>query len=357
MVPYVLEATIPTFICAGLAIMGSRVVYGLTRDLSKAQQLGSYQLVQKIGAGGMGEVWKAKHRLLARPAAIKFIKSDALSRDRAAAATALQRFEREAQATSGLSSQHSIDLYDFGITDDGTFYYVMELLEGVDLRTLVERYGPVPPGRAIHIHRQACDSLEDAHYVGVVHRDIKPGNIFLCRKGPEYDFVKVLDFGLVKQIGASGRKSAQLTVEGIASGTPAFMAPEMAYDSRVVDGRADLYALGCVAYWLLTGQLVFSGESPMGTMLRHVNDAPPPPSSRTELEIPADLERIILACLEKDPDKRPPSARELSRLLAECERSVTPWDPERMQHWWQTHFPDLGPRPADRESTVASTTA
>jgi serine/threonine-protein kinase len=173
MVPYVLEATIPTFICAGLAIMGSRVVYGLTRDLSKAQQLGSYQLVQKIGAGGMGEVWKAKHRLLARPAAIKFIKSDALSRDRAAAATALQRFEREAQATSGLSSQHSIDLYDFGITDDGTFYYVMELLEGVDLRTLVERYGPGPAGRP---GRRPPGRRAPAPSSGTSRRPRRPGN-------------------------------------------------------------------------------------------------------------------------------------------------------------------------------------
>jgi serine/threonine-protein kinase len=173
----------------------------------------------------------------------------------------------------------------------------------------------------------------------VVHRDIKPGNIFLCRRGPEYDFVKVLDFGLVKQIGASGRKSAQLTVEGIASGTPAFMAPEMAYDSRVVDGRADLYALGCVAYWLLTGVRVFEGRTAIDTMLKHVHDAPVPPSQRTELAIPPDLEALVMACLEKDPVRRPQSADWLADALARVP-GATDWTPARARDWWATHDPE-----------------
>jgi len=355
--PYLLEMTVPTFICAGIAIVGSRVVYRLTRDLSRAQRTGSYHLEAKIGEGGMGEVWKAKHRLLARPAAIKFIHPEALGGRRSTAETALKRFEREAQAISELSSPHSIDLYDFGVTEDGTFYYVMELLRGIDLRGLVERYGPVPAERAIYILRQACHSLHDAHLTGVVHRDVKPGNIFVCRVGPDYDFVKVLDFGLVKHVGEPGAKAAdQLTVEGTTSGTPAFMAPEMVYDSRTVDGRADIYALGCVAYWLLTGQLVFVGESPMATLLKQVNDAPPPPSTRTELPIPADLERVILACLEKDPARRPQTAPALSQLLAQCEASLTPWTPDRMLRWWDRHLPEFT-RTASPAATPAATPA
>jgi serine/threonine-protein kinase len=294
----------------------------------------------------MGEVWKAEHRLLVRPAAVKLIRPEALGARGESASTAARRFEREAQATSRLSSPHSIELYDFGVTDEGTFYYVMELLHGLDLKTLVERYGPVPAERAIHILRQACHSLADAHLTGVVHRDVKPGNIFVCRSGFEYDFVKVLDFGLVKHLNDSGRESAQLTVQGLASGTPAFMAPEMAYDDGKVDGRADIYALGCVGYWLLTGQLVFEGETPMATLLQHVKDVPRPPSSRTELQIPSDLERVILSCLEKRPDDRPQSARELSGLLSECDGSPAGWTEERALRWWQTHLPQMVQAPA-----------
>ena len=339
--PYAVEATIPTFICAGMAIYGSRVVYKLTRDLSKARQMGSYRLVEKIGVGGMGEVWKAKHRLLVRPAAVKLIRAEALGGGGAASHTALKRFEREAQATSGLSSPHSIELYDFGISGEGTFYYVMELLEGVDLKTLVEGYGPVPAERAIHILRQACHSLFDAHLTGIVHRDIKPANIFVCRYGADFDFVKVLDFGLVKQLGEMEPGAAQLTMEGITSGTPAFMAPEMVYDNRGVDARADIYAVGCVGYWLLTGELVFDDESPMAILMRHANDEPPPLSTRTELEIPEALEGLVLACLEKEPENRPQSARELSRRLAECSSSLPEWTEERAADWWRTHLPHL----------------
>ncbi len=344
--PYVLELAIPTYICAGIAIFGSRVVFALTRDLSKARRMGSYQLAEKIGAGGMGEVWKAKHRLLARPAAIKLIRPEALGGNRIDAATALRRFEREAQATAELSSPHSIELYDFGITEDGTFYYVMELLRGLDLKTLVERHGPIPAERTLHVLRQACHSLTDAHLVGVVHRDIKPGNIFICRRGPEYDFVKVLDFGLVKQLGDLEPGAEQLTVEGIASGTPAFMAPEMAYDPRAVDARADIYALGCVAYWLVTGQLVFEGTTPMALLVQHAKDAPPRPSTRTELAIPAALERIILDCLQKDPAARPQSAAELAERLATCEDLARLWTQERALQWWRAHMPDLAHSPA-----------
>jgi serine/threonine-protein kinase len=351
--PYIVDVTIPTYICAGIAIFGSRVVYQLTRDLSKARQMGSYQLVEKIGAGGMGEVWKAKHRLLVRPAAIKLIRSESIGGNAESSRTALQRFELEAQATSKLSSPHSIELYDFGITDDGTFFYVMELLQGINLRALVERHGPIPAERTIHVLRQVCHSLTDAHLTGVVHRDIKPANIFLCRRGPDVDFVKVLDFGLVKRIGEA---APHLTMEGVVSGTPAFMAPEMAIDQRSVDGRADLYAVGCVAYWLLTGHLVFEGDSPMSLVLQHAKDPPPAPSTRTELEIPAMLEGIVMSCLEKDVRRRPQSARELSDALMHCERSLPPWTQERAQAWWQTHLPHLVITPAVRPAVMSETT-
>jgi serine/threonine-protein kinase len=257
------------------------------------------------------------------------------------ARTAIQRFEREAQSTAELSSPHSVALYDFGVTDEGLFYYVMELLKGIDLRTAVEKFGPMPAERAIHVLQQCCHSLTDAHAIGVIHRDIKPANVLICRYGSDHDFVKILDFGLVKQLGDADTVGAQLTAEGIATGTPAFMAPEMALDNRNVDGRADLYALGCVGYWLLTGSLVFDGESPMAVVLKHAKDAPVPPSHRTELPIPADLEQIILACLEKDRDRRPQSAQELSLKLTACAGTLSPWTQERAVDWWQTHLPDL----------------
>jgi serine/threonine-protein kinase len=337
----VVRITIPTLICAGIAVFTAHHVFGLAREASEARQLGSYRLVEKLGAGGMGEVWSAEHRLLARPAAIKLVRADVLASrsEGMTAETALRRFEREARATAFLTSPHTIELYDFGVTPDGAFYYVMELLQGLDLRTLVERDGPVPPARAIRFLRQACHSLADAHHAGMIHRDVKPANLFTCRRGLEYDFVKVLDFGLVKEAGPSNARGTQLTMEGVASGTPAFMAPELALNSRAIDGRVDLYALGCVAYWLLTGHLVFDGETAMAMVVRHVNEEPAPPSSRSEHEIDPELDRIILDCLAKDPDARPRSAQELSERLVAVERRIGEWSPERAERWWRAHLP------------------
>jgi serine/threonine-protein kinase len=337
----VAQVTIPALICAGIAVFAAHYVFALAREASEARQLGSYRLVEKLGAGGMGEVWSAEHRLLARPAAIKLVRADVLAAraEGMAAETALRRFEREAQATAFLTSPHTIELYDFGVTPDGAFYYVMELLQGLDLRTLVERDGPVPPARAIRFLRQACHSLADAHHAGMIHRDVKPANLFTCRRGLEYDFVKVLDFGLVKEAGPSSARGTQLTMDGVASGTPAFMAPELALNSRTIDGRVDLYALGCVAYWLLTGHLVFEGESAMAMVVRHVNEEPAPPSSRSEDEIDPELDRIILDCLAKDPDARPQSAQELAERLVAVERRIGEWSPERAERWWRTHLP------------------
>jgi serine/threonine-protein kinase len=295
-------------------------------------------------------VWKAQHRLLARPAAIKLIRPLAGADGRAGVTEdAQRRFEREAQVIARLRSPHTVDLFDFGIADDGGFYYVMELLEGLDAETLVRRTGPVPPARAIHLLRQVCHSLSEAESCGLVHRDIKPANIFLCRYGEEFDFVKVLDFGIVKPTQDTTETGMALTREMSIHGTPAYMAPEQAMGDANLDGRADIYATGCVAYWLLTGQPVFDAPTPMGLLLHHTQTPPVPPSARTELPIPEALDRLILSCLAKDRALRPQSARELSRRLAAIDGADV-WTEERARDWWETHWP-MEPGGLDLRST------
>ena len=343
----VTRLSVPVLICVGVGYAIAYRVFRLARDVSTARRLGSYQLSEKIGSGGMGEVWRARHRMLARPAAVKLIRPENLGQngDGSAGRTLLRRFEREAQATALLTSPHSIMLYDFGTTDDGVFYYVMELLEGRDLKSLVRESGPVPAERAVHFLRAACDSLADAHHRGLIHRDIKPANLFTCRRGRDFDFVKVLDFGLVKNVRDTREVATQLTGSGATSGTPGFMAPEMVTGDAPVDGRTDIYALGCVAYWLLSGQLVFDGNTPMSILIQHVKEAPPALSSRTEMDIPPRLEAIIAACLAKDPDDRPASAEELGAALAELAADLPPWTRDRAEKWWRTHLPDLHAAP------------
>jgi serine/threonine-protein kinase len=322
-----------------IAYFGSRVVYGMGIAVSRARQMGSYQLETKLGAGGMGEVWRARHRMLARPAAIKLVKPEVLgAADTESQNVMLHRFEREAQATAMLRSPHTIELYDFGVADDGTFYYVMELLDGFDLETLGQKYGPTPPERAIHVLRQMCHSLAEAHDNGLIHRDIKPANIYLCRYGREVDFTKVLDFGLVKARTEPGVADVKLTAENVAGGTPAYMAPEQVLDTSPVDARTDIYAVGCVAYWLLTGHLVFEGENVMQTMMHHAKTAPAPPSAQSEMEIPAGLDSLVLQCLEKDPQRRPQSTDKLAAMLLECRADVN-WTQERARQWWDMHQP------------------
>ncbi|HET9250841.1 MAG TPA: serine/threonine-protein kinase [Candidatus Eisenbacteria bacterium] len=352
---FIADLSVPTYICAGIAFVGSRVMYGLERQLSDARQLGSYRLEERLGAGGMGEVWRAKHRLLARPAAIKLIRTEAVAvggGDPAAARTALTRFEREAQATSMLGSPHTIEIYDFGVTENGSFYYVMELLDGMDFRRLVERHGVIPPNRAVYLLTQVCHSLADAHASGLIHRDIKPANIFTCRRGRDDDFVKVLDFGLVKE--TAQRKDAQLTAEGTTTGTPAFMAPEAVYGADRVDARSDLYALGCIAYWLLTGKLVFEADTPIRMLLGHLNDPPPRPSTRTSQAIPPGLEQVIMECLEKDPSKRPGTAEALARRLDESLDGPR-WTAADARAWWQQVREDAGRSGAGASTGGAST--
>jgi eukaryotic-like serine/threonine-protein kinase len=338
-----LLAFFPNLLGAVLAIILSRFVYSLGTDVSKAREMGSYKLVELLGRGGMGEVWRAEHRLLVRPAAVKLIQPEVLGfHDSRQTEVIKRRFEREAQATAMLSSPHTIHLYDFGMTEDGAFYYVMELLHGIDLETLVEKYGPLPAERAAHFLLQICSSLEEAHQDGLIHRDVKPANIYISRYGVEYDFVKVLDFGIVKS--KSDTTTQTLTSANDANGTPGFMAPEMAL-GKVIDARVDIYAVGCVAYWLLTGRLVFEEETSLATILAHAQKTPVAPSRRSEIEIPPSFEKLIMSCLEKDPQRRPSSAREIIRTLSQY-GVANAWTPERAEKWWQTHMPEKsGPAP------------
>lgn len=335
--PVLLLSWTHNYVCAVLAIVPAHVMKHLNKRVRRSRQLGSYQLVELIGKGGMGEVWKARHRMLARPAAVKIILADTIAgSDRQTAKVTLTRFEREAQATAALGSPHTIMVHDYGLARDGTFYYVMELLDGYTLQTLIERFGLIPSERAIQILLQVCHSLYDAHQSGLVHRDVKPANIFLCRKGQEHDFVKVLDFGLVKRIECSAEGEILTTKPGVPTGTPAFMAPEQARGKQDIDHRADIYSLGCVAYWLVTGQYVFPASNAMDMMLQHVGETPTAPSLRTDLEIPQALDEVILACLQKDPDKRPPDAKELSRRLQACECQME-WTEDKAWEWWRLH--------------------
>jgi len=332
---------LPPFVAAAWAIPVARHFYRLGTQVSRARAMGSYELLERIGQGGMGEVWRARHRMLTRVSAIKLIRPEALLAEGGGnAQVLLRRFEREARATAALRSPHTVALYDYGTTEEGSFYYVMELLEGLDLETLVQRFGPLPAGRVIYLLSQAARSLAEAHENGLVHRDIKPRNIFACRMGTEHDFIKVLDFGLVKH-SATEKTQTYLTREGVTTGTPAYMAPEIAMGRPDIDGRADLYSLGCVGYWLLTGQLVFEAETAMAMVMAHVQKPPVPPSQRTEIEVPGSLEGVILRCLEKDPARRPQTARQLLDLLAECEE-VEPWTHKEAERWWCAHAPQDG---------------
>ncbi len=324
----------PYLLVVGMAYVGARVVYHLGTEVKRARELGSYRLEEKLGEGGMGEVWRARHRMLARPAAIKLIRPSRRSRA-GVSEEAVRRFEREAQVIARLRSPHTVELFDFGIAADGAFYYVMELLDGLDADSLLRRFGPIPPERAIYLLRQICHSLSEAQSCGLVHRDIKPANIFLCRYGEEYDFVKVLDFGIVRAVRDAADTSPVHTRENAVQGTPAFIAPEQAMGTDL-DGRADIYATGCVAYWLLTGQFVFTAETPMGLLLQHAQTPPTPPSARTDLPIPRALDDLVLSCLAKDPANRPQSARELSLRLAEVE-GASAWTQDRAREWWATH--------------------
>lgn len=341
-----LLAFLPNYIAALIAVVHAKLIRDLGQKVKQARELGSYRLEELLSRGGMGEVYRASHQLLARPAAIKLIRSELPHQDTPEhTAMMRERFRREAHAAASLRSPHTIDLYEFGVAQDGRFFLAMELLEGLDLEKLVQRYGPLPPARVVHLLRQACDSLEEAHALGMVHRDIKPSNIFACRMGLTVDFVKVLDFGLVKAMDER-QHDIKLTAADRAAGTPAYMAPEMITNGSQVDHRADIYCLGCVGYWLLTGRMVFEAAGAMQLLMQHVQAPPVAPSKRGELAVPSGLEQVILDCLAKAPRDRPQSAGELSRRL----EAALPdqWTGEDATRWWQRH------RPADRKTRTTS---
>jgi hypothetical protein len=343
---------LPNYICAFLAVLPATIIVRLRREVDRARRLGSYRLVERIGQGGMGEVWKAEHHLLARPAAIKLIRGD--GRVEAFDPVAEQRFRREADAAASLRSPHTIQLYDFGISREKRLYYVMELLEGIDLDILVSRFGPQPPPRVAHVLRQACRSLAEAHSAGLVHRDIKPANLHLGRVGLEYDFLKVLDFGLVKGEYRWDRSDPKITAPDLTAGTPAYMAPEL-MAGGAIDGRADLYALGCVGYYLLTGTLVFKGETPLQLIVQHLQAVPEPPSIRLGVALPPGLEQVVLHCLAKSPDDRPATAQNLEDALARA--GAGEWSQERARHWWEANYPALASDPSPATSSPSTTVA
>ena len=333
---------LPDFIWAGVATLPSALFQKMGRQLKQARELGSYELVEQLGAGGMGTVWRARHRFLARDAAVKLVKVEALGDTDSAARSQLLRFEREAQATALLRSQHSIRLFDFGAADDGSFYYVMEMLEGRDLESVVREFGPLPPERAVYVLKQICHSLAEAHARGMVHRDIKPANIFLCRMGLEFDFVKVLDFGLMqtrKVDSPTAVTEALITAQQLI-GTPAYMAPEVILGKDSIDRRADVYAIGCVAFYLLTGTRVFQEGTQMQALIDHVHAEPMPPSSRLGQPLTRELDQFVLDCLRKQPADRPDDAGALlDRIGASALAGA--WSNAHARAWWQARLPQL----------------
>ena len=305
--------------------------------LDNGVRVGAYSLIERLGAGGMGEVWLARHQLLARPAAVKIVREAMVGISEEGQALR-QRFMREAQATAELQSPHTVQLFDFGMTETGSFYYVMERLRGMDLQRMVERHGPLPPERVVFLLKQACLSLSEAHALGLVHRDIKPANLFVCRLGPDYDFLKILDLGVVSRQGQESM--APITLAGVVLGTPAFLAPELLSREGSFDGRADIYALGCVAFWLLTGRTPFEGNDTMSLLMHHSTTMPPPPSEMSEAPIPAEMDALVLECLSKEPALRPASADVLWELLDGLP-IASRWDRRRARKWWVQHEPGL----------------
>jgi tRNA A-37 threonylcarbamoyl transferase component Bud32 len=313
---------------AAMAIFGSHRISVLQQQAYQARKLGQYQLHRKLGSGGMGEVYLAEHMLLKRTCAIKLIRSDQAG-DRAT----LSRFEREVQAMATLTHWNTVEVYDYGRTADGTFYYVMEYLSGLSLQELVEQHGPLPAGRAIHFLRQLCAALKEAHSIGLIHRDIKPSNVIACQRGGVHDVAKLLDFGLVQDVGGFAAGSDRITMLGAILGSPNYISPEQASGRGQIDGRTDIYSLGALAYFLVTGQTPFVRETAMELLAAHMKDDVPPPR-QLQPEIPQDLEEVIMVCLRKSPEARFADAESLELALAACD-AADQWDADRAREWWQ----------------------
>jgi serine/threonine-protein kinase len=313
---------------AGLAIYGTHLIHSLRIEAHEARRMGQYTLGERLGTGGMGEVYLAEHRLMKRPCALKLIRPE-----RARDVRALARFEREVRAMARLSHWNTVEVYDYGRAEDGTFYYVMEYLRGPSLNELVRRHGPLPPGRVIYLLRQACDALAEAHVAGLVHRDLKPANIIVAECGGRFDVVKLLDFGLVTPLAEEPPPDVETTLDGIVTGSPLYMSPEQATGDRRPDGRSDLYSLGAVGYFLLTGKPPFEGPTAMSVMMAHARDPVIPPS-KLRADAPRDLEAILLHCMAKEPADRYADADSLNRAFSRCQHANA-WDTQKAALWWK----------------------
>ncbi len=329
--PFLLGFTVlGLLVSAALAVFGTFKISSMQQEAFAARQVGQYQLKERLGVGGMGEVYLAEHRLLKRPCAVKLIRPK-----HAGEPELLRRFEREVHATAELTHPNTVAIYDYGHDEDGTFYYVMEYLQGPNLHDLVQQYGPLPPARVVHFLRQLCGALHEAHTAGLVHRDIKPSNVIVCRHGGLHDVVKLLDFGLVRTPGWSGTQETRLTAKGVVLGTPDYMAPEQARGAETADARSDLYSLGALAYFLLSGRPPFQRETVMETLVAHLEEAVAP-LTNSRPDIPADLQSVVLRCLEKAASNRFPDAATLEETLACC-TCAKEWTEAQACAWWQVH--------------------
>jgi serine/threonine-protein kinase len=325
--------TLVTIVCVAI----SRIIHNLRREIRRAMHLGQYTLEEKLGEGGMGMVYRASHSMMRRPTAVKLLPPEK------AGEASLARFELEVQQTARLTHPNTITIHDYGRTPDGIFFYAMELLDGASVEAVVDLDGPQPPGRVVRVMEMVAGGLAEAHSIGIIHRDIKPANIFLCRQGGELDIAKVLDFGLVKVV--EGPQDANLTHEGVATGTPQYMAPEALTDPENIDGRSDIYALGAVAYFMLTGEQVFTGNV-VEIIGHHLHTEPTPPSKRLGRELPVELESVIMQCLAKDPEQRPDSARAMRERLTAC-FEIRRWRQADARTWWERYEDVLRPENAD----------
>ena len=322
-------------VASTIAVFGSYKLAELRQQVDEARRLGSYRLLRRIGAGAMGEVFLAEHLLLKQPCAIKLLRPEL-----AANTLTMQRFEREVHAVSRLTSWNTVRIYDYGYADDGTFYYAMEYLPGFTLEALVRRFGQLPPARAIHMLRQLCAALREAHGMGLVHRDIKPANVIACVRGGESDVAKLLDFGTVREVGAGGDT---VTVDGSVLGTPAYMSPEQVHGEATLDGRSDIYSVGALGYYLLTGTPPFERDSPVKVLVAHVNETPDVVRLRRP-EVAADLDAVIMRCLAKRPAQRFPDAAALDAALAAC-ADAGRWDATAADAWWDVHGREVSAAP------------
>jgi serine/threonine-protein kinase len=335
-------------VATAIATAASHVIYGLREEVRDARRLGQYTLLEKLGEGGMGVVYLARHSMLRRPTAVKLLPPERFGVESVA------RFEREVQQTARLTHPNTIRIFDYGRTPDGIFYYAMEYLEGASLAEVVAEGGPMPAGRVIHVLDQAAGALTEAHGIGLIHRDIKPANIFLTQQGGIPDVAKVLDFGLVKEVsGADGDEATlpALTQANTFAGTPHYMAPEAIATPDKVDARTDIYSLGAVGYFLLTGKDVFSGRNVLEVCGHHLHTEPVPPSVRLGARIAGDLESLILSCLQKEAARRPRDSRELQNALRAC-RDASSWSEDDARRWLEGHAEPL--RARQRRASVGS---